>query len=131
VGRGHIIDSNREKLTDWRSDIVGACLRAMPEGFQRLEGPVVARMVFSFDRPKTVKFTKRPFHVTAPDLSKLCRAAEDALTAAKVWRDDSQVCYYTALKKVYCNEDPEALEVPGVLIIVSELEAPPSIIGVK
>jgi hypothetical protein len=31
------------------------------------------------------------------------------------------VVEYTRLAKVYCNEDPEALDRPGVMIIIGEL----------
>jgi Holliday junction resolvase RusA-like endonuclease len=45
--------------------------------------------------------------VTRPDVLKLARAAEDALTGI-VWRDDSQIVHET-LAKVY--GEPERLEV--------------------
>jgi Holliday junction resolvase RusA-like endonuclease len=46
---------------------------------------------------------------------------EDALTAAGVWVDDARVVEYTRLAKVFCNEDPEALDRPGVVIHIGEL----------
>ena len=57
----------------------------------------------------------------APDLSKLCRRPEDALQAAGVLRDDALIVEYTRLAKVYVDEDPEALDRPGCLIIMAEL----------
>ena len=51
-----------------------------------------------------------------PDLSKLLRSTEDALTDAGLWADDARVVEYERLAKVYPGEDPEALPVPGVRI---------------
>jgi crossover junction endodeoxyribonuclease RusA len=77
--------------------------------------------VFSFNRPTSIKRGKRPYPSVAPDLSKLIRSTEDALTAAGVWRDDCLVVEYTRLAKVYVNEDPEALDRPGAFIVVGSL----------
>lgn len=117
------------KLAPWRQDVKFAAEAVLenlgrPQPFQ---GAVVVRMVFSFARPASVKATKRPWPSIAPDLSKLCRAAEDALTAAGVWRDDCLVVEYTRLAKVYCGEDPEALDRPGVVILIGELNVPSAV----
>lgn len=109
-------------LTPWRSDVITAC-RNM-EGFVELppySGPVVARMVFSLRRPPSVKRAKRPFPSIAPDLSKLCRATEDALQAAGILADDALIVEYTRLAKTYVNEDPEALDRPGCVILLGAL----------
>jgi Holliday junction resolvase RusA-like endonuclease len=87
-----------------------------------LDGPIIARMVFSFRRPKTIKFSKRPFPSVYPDLSKLCRSTEDALKAAGAIADDSLIVEYTRLAKVYCGEDEDSLETPGAYIIIAKLE---------
>jgi crossover junction endodeoxyribonuclease RusA len=87
-------------------------------------------MVFSFARPKSHYRTGRNAHLlrdgipgqpmSAPDLSKLARATEDALTDAGVWTDDARVSEYLRLAKVWCGSDPGALPVPGVRIEVRE-----------
>jgi crossover junction endodeoxyribonuclease RusA len=46
-------------------------------------------MTFYFRRPKKHKFSKHP--ATYPDLSKIIRSTEDALTDAGVWQDDALV----------------------------------------
>ena len=56
-----------------------------------------------------------------PDLSKLARGVEDALVAAGVMKDDALIVEYTRLAKVYVGEDEEALDRPGVLILLGEL----------
>ena len=121
-GRGILVEAN-SRTTPWRADVMTAA-RAVLDELGRpapMEGAIVARMVFSFLRPASVKRAKRPFPSVAPDLSKLVRSTEDALTAAGVWRDDALVVGYTRLAKVYCGEDPEALDVPGAVIVLGRL----------
>lgn len=122
AGKGIMIESSA-KVAPWRQDVKQAAEAVLAElGRPSLfTGPVAVRMVFSFLRPASVKVTKRPLPSVAPDLSKLCRSTEDALTSAGVWRDDCLVVEYTRLAKVYCSEDPEALDRPGVVIIIGEL----------
>lgn len=122
AGRGIIVDSSN-KTSPWRADVMTAA-RAILDELRRpepLNGALVARMVFSFLRPATVKRAKRPFPSVYPDLSKLLRATEDALKAAGVIRDDALIVEYTRLAKVYVGEDEEALDRPGCLIIVGQL----------
>lgn len=119
VGRG-IMKEASEKVRPWRSDVITACRQQVPQ-YPPYELAVVCRMIFSFYRPKSVNRAKRPFLSIAPDLSKLCRGTEDALQAAGVLRDDALIVEYTRLAKVYVNEDPEALDRPGCLIILGAL----------
>lgn len=111
-----IVDSS-PKLAPWRSDVINAARVAM-YATPTMDGPILARMVFSFRRPKSIKYTKRPFPSVYPDLSKLCRATEDALKAAGAIADDALIVEYTRLAKVYCGEDPEALDTPGCYIVL-------------
>ena len=58
-----------------------------------------------------------PLHNTkTPDLTKLTRAVEDALTGL-IWKDDSQVIAQRTNKR-YCRDD----EQPGVWITVESIE---------
>jgi Holliday junction resolvase RusA-like endonuclease len=122
---------NSPNLAPWRQDVKYAAEAALTEAGrpQPFQGAVVVRMVFTLARPATVKRNKRPWPSVAPDLSKLLRAVEDALTAAGVWRDDCLVVEYTRLAKVYVGEDPEALDRPGVVIIIGELVDSEAITG--
>ncbi|HEY6074343.1 MAG TPA: RusA family crossover junction endodeoxyribonuclease [Anaerolineales bacterium] len=111
------------KLTPWRQDVKQAAEAALddlgrPAAFT---GAVVMRLVFTFDRPKSVKRSKRPWPSVSPDLDKLARGVLDALKAAGVFRDDCLVVEFTRLAKVYSGEDPEALDRPGAMIIIGEL----------
>ena len=116
---------NSPNLAPWRQDVKFAAEAVLTEAGrpQPFQGAVAVRMVFTLARPATVKRNKRPWPSVAPDLSKLLRAVEDALTAAGVWRDDCLVVEYTRLAKVYCGEDPEALDRPGVSIVILPLTA--------
>ena len=124
TGKGIMVEQNA-KVEPWRQDVKKAAEAVLdqlgrPEPFQ---GAVACRMVFTFLRPPSVKRNKRPWPSVAPDLSKLCRSTEDALTSAGVWRDDCLVTEYTRLAKVYANEDPDALDRAGVLIVILPLVA--------
>lgn len=79
------------------------------------------RMIFTFARPPSVKRNKRPWPSVYPDLDKLARGVLDALKAAGVMKDDCLVVEFTRLAKVYAGEDPEALDRPGVSILIGEL----------
>ena len=110
-------------LAPWRQDVKHEAQAVLTEAGRPapFTGAVVARMIFTLARPVSVKRNKRPWPSVTPDLSKLVRAVEDALTAAGVWKDDALVVEYTRLAKVYVGEDPEALDRPGVVIILGEL----------
>ena len=122
---------NSPNLAPWRQDVKFAAEAVLTEAGrpQPFQGAVVVRMVFTVARPATVRRNKRPWPSVAPDLSKLLRAVEDALTAAGVWRDDCLVVEYTRLAKVYVGEDPEALDRPGVVILIGELVDSEAITG--
>lgn len=125
LGKTIMVEASN-KVAPWRADVMMAARHAIEEHKQLyrlatwtpLDGAVVARMVFSFARPPSVKRTQRPYPSVYPDATKLARSTEDALQAAGVIRDDCLIVEYTRLAKVYCGEDPEALEVPGALVIM-------------
>jgi Holliday junction resolvase RusA-like endonuclease len=130
-----LIGEASDNTAPWRADVMTAA-RAVLDGLgwpTPFDRPILARMVFSFARPKGHYRTGKNAHILrdeAPirpiaknlgDLAKLARATEDALTAAGVWADDSLVVDYLRLAKVYCNEDEEALDRPGCLIVLGPL----------
>jgi Holliday junction resolvase RusA-like endonuclease len=119
TGRVILVESSKY-VRPWR-ELVHAAAVVARAGRPPLEGPLVARMVFTVAKPKSAPKRRRTYPATIPDLSKLARAVEDALTDAGLWRDDGQVVGYSRLWKSYPNEDPEALEAPGVRITVEEV----------
>ncbi|GAB3224255.1 hypothetical protein GCM10027447_12690 [Glycomyces halotolerans] len=129
-----VLIEQSKRVKPWRKAVADAAVLARP--VELLDGPLVADMVFTFARPRSHFGTGRNAGVlkasaplapaVAPDLSKLARSTEDALTDAGVWRDDSRVVAYGRLEKVYAGaDDPDALDEPGAIIRVRSLLAAP------
>ncbi|MDX2966623.1 RusA family crossover junction endodeoxyribonuclease [Streptomyces acidiscabies] len=129
VGNGVMIESSK-KVKPWRQDVKQAALDAIAglDGWTPLDGPLVASMVFTFARPKGHYRTGRNAHLlrdsaparpsVTPDLSKILRSTEDALTGV-VWADDARVVGYSQLGKWYAGTDAvDVLTMPGCVIRV-------------
>ena len=84
-----------------------------------MDGALMARLVFTMPKPASAPKTRKTYPNKKPDGDKLERATFDALTKAGVWVDDARVIGGSWLK-VFPNEHPEALAMPGVRI---EIEA--------
>ena len=118
TGRGILVESSA-KVKPWREAVKYAALEALnPGAYPReccIRGPVDVEMIFTLPKPKSAPKTRRTWPDKKPDLSKLVRSTEDALTDAGVWEDDARVvrCYAA---KVFPGEHPDALGVPGAVI---------------
>lgn len=119
-GHGMMVESSK-KVKPWRQDVKAAAIEARA-GAAPIDGPIVVRMVFTMPKPLSAPKRKRSYPDKKPDLSKLARSTEDALTEAGIWRDDARVIGYQRLAKVFPGEDPEALDAPGVRITVMRIE---------
>lgn len=115
VGHGIMVESSK-KLKPWREAVKYAALQHAPT--LPLDGPLHVRMVFTLRKPISAPKRRRIWPDRTPDLSKILRATEDALTDAGIWSDDARVVEYTRLAKVYPGEDPDALHVPGVRVAI-------------
>jgi Holliday junction resolvase RusA-like endonuclease len=116
VGNGMMIESSKN-VKPWREAVKWAALEyKMGHGSVMTEGAVEAVMVFTMPRPKSAKKGSRPSK--KPDLSKLIRSTEDALTDAGAWEDDARVVTCWA-RKVFPGEHPDALDVPGAVIRIA------------
>jgi Holliday junction resolvase RusA-like endonuclease len=93
----------------WKAQIEAEA--ASLAGRPTLEGPVMLEIEFIFPRPKSRK--NDLFVVTKPDIDNLEKAVFDALTARRIWRDDSQVADQRSLK-VY----EETGNTPGAIIFI-------------
>jgi Holliday junction resolvase RusA-like endonuclease len=135
VGGGVMIESSK-KVKPWRQDVKASALQAMADidDWQPLDGPLAASMTFAVrHKPSSkpswwapgVRWSKtlmwRPGSM--PDLSKLLRATEDALTDAGVWKDDARVVEYRRLAKYYVGDQAEDVLAsgPGCVIRVWRL----------
>lgn len=125
-GQAILVESSK-KVKPWREEVARVARQAVDArpGWSPLFGPLVADMVFTLDRPARFPWSpKKPWdtrrvhaqHTTYPDLSKLLRSTEDALSGI-VWRDDAQVIGYRRDEKMYVGTtDTDALRRPGVVI---------------
>lgn len=121
--KGHaIMTESSAKVKPWREAVVYAAREAMA-GRPPLQGPVVLEMVFTVRKPTSAPKRRRIWPATKPDLSKLARSTEDAMTTAGVYEDDARIVEYARLAKVFPLEDPAALDVPGVRIKVQQIES--------
>jgi Holliday junction resolvase RusA-like endonuclease len=119
-GHASITHSNKTKLRPWRDLVAHYVKEAW--GDEMVTGKVVLHCLFRLKRPKshygqggksmTLRPSAPPAHLTKPDLDKLVRAINDALTGV-IYRDDSQVCE-THASKIYA----ELEESTGVVIII-------------
>ena len=121
TGRGIMVESST-KVKPWRQDVKAAAIAAR-NGSAAIDGPVRVRMVFTLAKPASAPKRRRTYAMRKPDLSKLARSTEDALTDAGVLADDARIVEFERLAKVFPGEDPEALESPGVRIEISEVTA--------
>lgn len=119
TGRGIMVESSK-RVKPWRDDVKGTAL-AVRNGAAPLDGPLVARMVFTLPKPASAPKRRRTWPDKKPDVSKLVRSTEDALSDAGVIRDDARIVEYSRVAKVFPGEDPEALEAPGVRIEIRPL----------
>lgn len=122
VGNGVMVESSKA-VKPWREDVKQAALTARDHGAPCLDGPLLVRMVFTLRRPKSA-----PKRLTipdrTPDLSKLCRATEDAITTAGLWADDARCSDYVRLAKVWTGFDDDALPpgLTGVRVAAVQIE---------
>lgn len=139
-GKGRFVEDGKN-IKSWRAavhDAAQAAIRCCNDPDCRtlrhpfpLTGPLVVRMVFSFVRPKSHYRSGKNAHLLRddaparptgrPDVSKTLRSSEDSLTDAGVIKDDALLVEYERAAKVWCGEDPEALDAPGALIVVRTL----------
>lgn len=137
-GRGVMVESSK-KVKPWRDDVRSAVLAAIAQSKTMVEpgsskpvhcvvsgdwffpipldNPLRVRMIFTLPKPSTAPKKKRTWPMRTPDLSKLVRSTEDAITSAGLWADDARVVECIAAKR-YPGEGDDALNSPGCVIYV-------------
>lgn len=116
-----VVDAN-PGTKEWRRLVGQVAGEAMTEGGHELmRGGVGLQIDFYFARPKSHSGTGRnagklkpsapALHTTKPDVSKLTRAVEDALSGI-VYLDDSQVVSHECYKHYGSPERAEVVVVP-------------------
>jgi len=94
-----IVDSSGQRGKDWRSDCKRFASDFAPD--ELYQGPLGVTLRFQLHRPKSHygsgknERKRKPSapikHIQTPDVLKLARAVEDALTGI-IWKDDKQIC---------------------------------------
>jgi Holliday junction resolvase RusA-like endonuclease len=120
TGRGILVESSK-RVKPWREDVKAAA-EAIRNGAAPLDGNLVLCMVFTLPKPKSAPKSRRTWPNRKPDVSKLARSTEDALVDAGLIADDARIVGYDRLWKAFPNEDPDALEAPGVRITIRVLQ---------
>lgn len=121
---GHIFDDNAKTLKPWRRTLKESAEAAVGPGWQPLIGPLRVELLFAFPRPASHPKKRRTWPTHHKDADKLARACLDALTDAKIWRDDGQVVDLRAVKD-WCGPAVEQ-NTPGVVISITRIETDPT-----
>lgn len=120
---GHaVMAESSKKVKPWRMDVKAAA-EAVREAHGILAGPLRVAMVFTLPKPKSAPKTRKTWPDRTPDVSKLARSTEDAISDAGLWEDDARVVEYARLAKVFPGEDRDSLPVPGVRIRIEPMAA--------
>jgi Holliday junction resolvase RusA-like endonuclease len=96
-----IVDAN-PKAVNWKLQVAAAA--GLVFSGDLLEGPLAVEFLFEVPRPqghfgtRGLRASAPEYPATRPDVLKLSRAVEDALTGT-VWRDDSQIVEETLIKR--------------------------------
>ena len=114
VGGGRMVEQSKA-VAPWRTTVAWHAAQAYTQAPQ--EGQLTVGLVFVMPRPASTPKRSTPPAVKRPDLDKLQRAIFDALSGV-IWRDDSQVTYVAAAKRIAGLDDQ-----PGVHIEVIAQDA--------
>jgi len=120
VGNGRMIESSKA-VKPWRDSVTWAGREEMGDR-PPLDGPLMARIVFTLRKPASAPKKRHTYPDRKPDLSKLLRSTEDALVTAGVIADDARIVAFTELAKCYPSEGVSALSAPGAFITVWRME---------
>ena len=120
IKRVVITDANPNSK-DWKLDVKAAASEAMPDGQPLWECPIAVKFTFFIVRPKghfrtganahLLRDSAPPLPKSKPDVLKLARGVEDAITGI-IWKDDSQIVSERLFKR-YADK-------PGVSIEIAE-----------
>lgn len=107
-------DSNDSKSLTYMQEVRTVAILAMDQqSFKMLTNPIELSLIFWFKRPQShygsgananvVKSSSPKHHAQSPDLAKLVRCLEDALTGI-AWQDDKQVFRYKLIERRWTTE---------------------------
>jgi len=102
-----VITNDNAKNKAWEQVLKLEAQRHAPA--QIFDGPVSVMLTFHMVKPKSYPKTRVLQHTKKPDIDKLVRSFNDAMTGV-IWRDDSQVVNLSAMKKYS--------DTPGVDVVI-------------
>lgn len=112
----------------WRQAVHAAGVAVQTPDWTPMDGALELTIMFFMLRPLSHPKTRHTYPITAPDLSKLVRSTEDALTTARVWADDARVVDMHVIERYAIPRQLHRLYVegagrenPGALIRVRRL----------
>lgn len=102
--------------TSWYSVVYGDALQARPE--RPLEGPLAVSLEIRLPLPKSAPKRRPPYWAAGHvgDVDNFAKAVYDAMTQARWWADDCQICSATTSKR-YAQHGEE----PGCTVEVNPL----------
>ena len=122
------VEENYDRVRSWRQAVLEEARKAAAEPFA---SPVQLAVSFYLRRPKghygtgrnggILKASAPLYPGSAPDLSKLIRSTEDALTDSGIWADDALVVMISAEKQYAGSQPMSGLDVPGAVIRIEQL----------
>lgn len=113
VGGGRMVESSK-KVKPWRTAVMTVAKASIPADWEALDGPLYAEIGFHLPRPKSAPKTVDIPAIRYPDVSKLVRATEDALTQAGVWSDDARLVRELSTKRYSVGPDLPRIYDPAV-----------------
>ncbi len=123
VGKGIMVESSK-KVRPWREAVANAAVDQVPESLRGMDGPLTLLVTFVMPRLGDSASRKRVAMgpIGPPDLSKLVRSTEDALTTAGIWRDDARVVWTLAEKRYAFPGEPT-----GAYICIDRKDVHPAV----
>lgn len=118
VGRGILVESSKA-VKPWREAVKAAAREQMVlRGLSAPAVPGAVEIWITWFLPRPKKYANKPLALprSRPDLSKLLRATEDAMTDAGVWEDDACVVGAQVYKRYVGHGS--LMDVPGAEIQV-------------
>ncbi len=112
-GRGIMVESSKA-VKPWREAVKWAAREALQANGAFVDA-ISMEITFTLQKPKSAPKTRVTYPDKKPDLSKLVRSTEDALTDAGVWENDARVVSCLA-RKVFPGEHVKSLATPGAFI---------------
>lgn len=100
-GKPVLVESSKA-VKPWRIAVKTEAVLKMID-HEPLCGPVDLTITFHLPAPIRMPPARKGYPCVMPDLSKLMRSTEDALTSAGVWHDDGQVVTATIRKRYAKN----------------------------